>query len=276
MSLRPGLCSVTFRDREVPEVVDLAVDAGLACIEWGGDVHVPHGDLAAAAVAAEATRSAGLDVASYGSYLCADDDAGVALPAVLDTAETLGAPAIRVWAPFGIEPDAGAEAHASVARALTTIAGSAAERNMAVYLEFHGGTLTATARSAVGLLHEVGADNLLCGWQPPYWDPQPVESDVADLALLAPSLAHLHVYAWLPDGTREALAAEDALWPTRLVTAGATPPVAGLPRAALLEFVADDDPAAFVADARTLRRWLGRFETDRVGPRPPPSEEGGS
>ena len=43
MRIRPGLCSITFRDLSVDDVVALAADAGLAGIEWGADRHVPPG-----------------------------------------------------------------------------------------------------------------------------------------------------------------------------------------------------------------------------------------
>ena len=39
--IRPGLCSVTFRELDAERVVELAAEAGLACVEWAGDVHVP-------------------------------------------------------------------------------------------------------------------------------------------------------------------------------------------------------------------------------------------
>src|SRR5699024_11543257 len=41
----PILCSVTFRERSVEEVIDVAQKAGLQGIEWGADVHVPPGNL---------------------------------------------------------------------------------------------------------------------------------------------------------------------------------------------------------------------------------------
>ena len=43
MTIRPGLCSITFRDLAVDDVVALAAEAGLAGIEWGADRHVPPG-----------------------------------------------------------------------------------------------------------------------------------------------------------------------------------------------------------------------------------------
>ena len=40
-----GLVSVTFRDKTPAEIVSEVKKAGLDAIEWGGDVHVPHGDV---------------------------------------------------------------------------------------------------------------------------------------------------------------------------------------------------------------------------------------
>ena len=42
--LTGGLVSITFRDLEANEIIDLVKKSGLTAIEWGGDVHVPHGD----------------------------------------------------------------------------------------------------------------------------------------------------------------------------------------------------------------------------------------
>ena len=63
-----GLVSVTYRRLPAEAVVRLAKDAGLACIEWGSDVHVPETDPAGARRVGEFTRAAGLSVASYGTY----------------------------------------------------------------------------------------------------------------------------------------------------------------------------------------------------------------
>ena len=67
--IRPGLCSVTLRALEPSAVVELAAAAGLEAIEWGGDVHVPPGDVDRAGQVRTLTEGAGLAVASYGSYL---------------------------------------------------------------------------------------------------------------------------------------------------------------------------------------------------------------
>jgi sugar phosphate isomerase/epimerase len=253
--IRAGLCSVTFRALTVDQVARLAAEAGLTAIEWGGDVHVPPGDDEAVARTRRAAEAAGLTTVSYGSYLLADGDASAATVArALDTAVALGAPNVRVWAPFGVEP--GSDRAREVVTALATTCGAAAERGLTIGLEFHGGTLTETAASTEALLDAVGAPNLATYWQPPYWLPaRPAAADAAEVTRLAPRLSHLHVYEWAGGTDRRPLAEGTMRW--RAVFDALDRAGAGDGRAALLEFVAGDEPDALLADARTLHDLLG-------------------
>ncbi len=65
----PGLVSITFRQLTAAEIIALMTQAGLAAIEWGGDIHVPHGDEAQARAVARMGADAGLHVAAYGLLL---------------------------------------------------------------------------------------------------------------------------------------------------------------------------------------------------------------
>src|SRR4051794_38844460 len=62
------LVSVAFRHLSPKDVVALVRQAELNSIEWGGDVHVPPGELGVADEVARLMHDAGLIVASYGSY----------------------------------------------------------------------------------------------------------------------------------------------------------------------------------------------------------------
>jgi sugar phosphate isomerase/epimerase len=249
----PGLCSVTFRRLEVEEVAHIAAAAGLAALEWGGDVHVPPGDDGAITRAVRATAAAGVTIASYGSYLLADGDASAGTVArALDTAVALGAPNVRVWAPFGIEP--GSSRTGEVVTALVEVCEQAAARDLTVGVEFHAGTLTETAASTVALLDAVGAANLATYWQPPYWlQARPPAADAAEVAGLARRLSHLHVYEWAGAAERRPLAEGAARWQAVIGALDAAP----RPRVAFLEFVVADDPRRLDDDARTLRELLG-------------------
>ncbi len=145
------------------------------------------------------------------------------------------------------------------------MATAAEARGISVYLEFHGGTLTASTASALALLDAVCAPNVFTAWQPPYWAVQSVDADRADLSAIGRRLGHLHVYQWDPDGTRHPLAMGADSWPSRLatITSSDADDRWRFPRrAALLEFVVDDDPAAVAVDAATLRGWLDGLEEE--------------
>lgn len=239
MAIVPGLVSVTFRHLGVAEVVALACRAGLRAVEWGGDVHVP--SPRAAYEARARCADAGLAVAAYGSYY----RGGPGFGDVLRTAVALGAPRIRVWA--GAHGSADADRNAVVADLAHAVALAAGE-GIEICLEYHAGTLTDTLESTVDLLDAVPGVR-------PYWQPpvgERIAGALAAVEVLRPVTAH--VFAWDDAGERLPLAAGEPLWRPVLDA------LRGLPGTchALLEFVRDDDPAAFAEDAATLLRWLAR------------------
>ena len=94
-SLRIGLCSVTFRQKSVAEVVALAKKAGIGYIEWGGDIHVTNED--DARNVKSICDNADIKISSYGSYFnCADYD-GDKWIQVCKIAKEMDAESIRVW-----------------------------------------------------------------------------------------------------------------------------------------------------------------------------------
>jgi 3-dehydroshikimate dehydratase len=241
VSLVPGLVSVTFRQLVPVEIIDLVVAHGLRAVEWGGDVHVPVGDLAVAREVGRRCADAGIAVEAYGSYYRGTGDFGP----VLETAIALGAPRVRVWAGklgSGEETD-----RAAVVAELRRAAELAADVGVEVAVEYHANTLTDTLPSALELFREVPALK-------PYWQP-PVGSSLQDALVAVPALAPVtaHVFSWDDAGRRLALADRAELWRPVLAELAALPGT----RYALLEFVRDDDPRAFAEDAAVLRRWLG-------------------
>lgn len=249
MSIRPGLCSVTFRQLDPEALAALAADAGLQVIEWGGDVHVPAGDVARAADVARITADAGLAVASYGSYFRAT--AGEEIAPVLDSAEALGADRIRVWAGrIGSALATPAERTATI-DALAGAAEQAGRRGISLALEFHARTLADDADQTLRVLDEVGSPHLSTYWQPTVSAPDDVA--VAEYRQIADRVAAVHVFSWWPAAERLPLTAREGLWRAFAAAASAA---AVPPRDALLEFVPDDDPAALAGEAAALRAFL--------------------
>lgn len=251
--IRPGLCSVTFRALPVERVVELAEQAGLACIEWAGDAHVPAGDVEAAERARTLTEQAGLAVASYGSYLDFqgdDDKASRQAEAVLDSARALGAPRVRVWAGRSGSAQATETDRARTVARIRELADAAAQHGIGVGLEFHGGTLTDEIGSTLRLLDEIDRENVTTYWQPHQGQPAPEALDTLRQAL--PRVSTIHVFSWWPTHERHRLAERSELWSAAFTILAAE----GSDRDALLEFVPDDDPALLESEARTLRALI--------------------
>jgi 3-dehydroshikimate dehydratase len=249
--VRPGLCSVTFRELSAEEIVDLATSAGLESIEWGADVHAPPDDPAALERVRKLTEAAGLVVASYGSYYRAEPDDTRAAPAALvAAAEHLGTGRVRVWAGRQASADASTEDRAATVGELRKACDLAAAGGVELALEFHRGTLTDTVASTVQLLDEVGRTNLSTYWQPPVGVAD--DEAAAGLDALLPRVSTLHVFSWGPASERLPLAARAVLW-QRVLTAAQTAPAC---TDALLEFVAGDEPALLRSEALTLRALL--------------------
>ena len=248
--LTTGLVSITFRALSPPEIVRLVREASLDTIEWGGDVHVPPGDVRRAQEIARLTTDAGLSVAAYGSYYRAGPSEGDSPPfaRVLETALALGAPVVRVWAGTVGSGDAGEAVRRAVTDDLRRAAALAAEARVQIALEFHGGTLSDTPDAALRLLGDIGHPHLKTLWQPAV-GASPAER-LAGLRRLLPHLAHIHAFQWAADGARLPLADGEAEWHEYLSLAARdnNHPV-------LLEYVPGDSPEAFRRDAGTLRRW---------------------
>ncbi len=249
----PGLVSVTFRKLSPATIIDLVKQADLQAIEWGGDIHVPHGDLSRARDVRNRTADAGLAVAAYGSYYRVGCSAknGLSFQSVLDTAVTLGAPLIRVWAGDKSSRDADVGHWNMIVEESRVIAEAARSAGVLIAYEYHGGTLADTPATTIRLLHEVNHSNAATLWQPVISNS--VDENLQALRQVLPHVANVHVFYWRPIGPERCSLAEGAAhWREYLrVLLGS-----GRDHYALIEFVRGDEPAAFLADARVLRQIL--------------------
>ncbi|HET9392487.1 MAG TPA: TIM barrel protein [Candidatus Rubrimentiphilum sp.] len=257
MALELGLCSVTFRKLDYANVLELATSARVRGIEWGADIHVPAGDAERAKAVKAESAACGITVASYGSYVEAGVTSNEAFADVLATASALGAPNIRIWAGRrGIaSTDVTARDRAKCVAALRAFAFAAAKASVTLSLEFHRETLTDSLDSTLRLLDETADPNVFTYWQPAYWQPERnnTAAAIAELEALRPRLSHLHIFNWGPERERLPLQAAETFWQPVLDRVCAWNDSS---RYAFLEFVREDDPAAFIEDAATLRNWL--------------------
>jgi sugar phosphate isomerase/epimerase len=246
--MRLGLVSVTFRQLAPREIVDLVKQAGLEAIEWGGDVHVPHGDNRRAQEVRAMTEDAGLQIAAYGSYYRAGQ--GVSFDEILNTASALNAPTIRIWAGVKSSNNATVEERERIVKDIQQACQEAEMHGMTVSLEYHRGTLTDEIESCMSLVQEVGHDNLRLYWQPDTLVPH--RQRVEDLNMVRMHVSHVHVFQWTrehDETVRHELKAGEPEWLEYLHQLRANDGYK------LIEFVKDDSPEQFLLDAATLKGW---------------------
>lgn len=259
--LRSGLVSITFRALDPAEIIELVSRAGLDAVEWGGDVHVPHGDVGKARAVRRLTEEGGLSVASYGSYYRVAATTEFTIAATVDTAAALGAPTLRVWAGDRGSADADARYWDLAVEDSRRVAEEAAGAGIRVAYEFHRNTLTDTTESTLKLLEAVGHPNLGTYWQPPR---ELSEAELhGSLSRVLPYVSNLHVFHWGPNGERFPLAEGHDRWASLLRLLG---PVAAEPRFAMIEFVRGDAPEAFLSDAEALLAILREAGGQVAGP----------
>ncbi len=249
--MRKGLVSISFRRHTPAEVVKAAAAARLECVEWGGDVHVPHGDLSAAGEVARITEDRGLAVSAYGSYLRLGEPGQPEHRQVVDTALALGAPIIRVWAGKRASKDAGDQYQNGVVEETLRLAETAAAEGVTIAFEYHGNTLTDTRASATLLFEKTAHPAVKTLWQPPQG--ADTEECILSLQDALPYLSNVHVFHWWPDGKhRRPLDNGMDRWRrfvSEIRSYGADPDL-------LLEFMPDDSIETLPTEAATLHHLI--------------------
>lgn len=245
---KTGLCSITFRKFSVDEIIQLVQKAGLDGIEWGGDVHVPADNLENAKAIAEATRNAGLEVASYGSYLRLGDyeENPYTIEQTVETAVALKTKYIRVWAGSKASEIASSEYRQGVISQAREIAEAAAKYDIIISLEYHRNTLTDTVESTLELLEEINLENVTSCWQPSIDLTR--EQHVNSIKRTNNWLTHIHVFQW--DGIERLDLSEGIEEWKHYLSALRTD---FTNRYLLLEFVKDDSKTQFFEDVKALK-----------------------
>ena len=247
--MKAGLCSVTFRNLSVPEIIELAKKSGLTSIEWGSDIHVPENDLENASAAGKLTRAAGLECPSYGSYFKCRE--GEDFNSYSLAAEKLGATTIRVWAGEKDAEEWTKEEYCAFVKRVQHYAEIAKARNQIVAFEFHYGTFNNSAERSLQLLRDIACENVKTYFQPMYWKAwsgeEEIQNNLQAIEKLKDKIENIHVYCWR-GFERFPLSTGERAWREYIGAIGQAN--------YYLEFVKNDDVGAFFADSALLQKLL--------------------
>lgn len=254
--LYSGVVSVTFRSLQPAEIIRLAAQAGLNGIEWGGDVHVPHGDVKKAREVYRMTIESGLKIPSYGSYFELGNSRtnGLEFDRVLESAVELHAPHIRIWAGNVGSRDAGEDYRKSINEETQGICDAALKENIKISFEYHNDSLTDTPESTIKLIRDVNRSNLYTYWQASL-NTAP-EERLEGMKKVSPWLSNIHVYQ-LDGYDRLELSEGEEEWKKYF---GYAAKIEG-DRFCMLEFVKNELPEQMIKDAGVLNRLLKSSNT---------------
>lgn len=240
-----GLCTVTFRELSVKDILHLAEKNQLEAIEWGGDVHLPPGDFETAEQIRKESEKIGIKYTSYGSYYFLQDSQN--FHEVLKTAKALGAKTIRVWAGKKDSKEADNSYMKSLIQEAREIADLAAKEKIKIAFEYHSGTLTDTPEAAYRLINKINHPNLSLYWQPS--EQLSVLERQESLKKLLPIISNVHVFHWKDFYNRYSLKQGETEWKSYLKL------LQNKDRVYYFEFVKNDSVDQFISDLKTLRDW---------------------
>ena len=251
--LKTGLVSISFRDLTINEIIEMVQIARLDSIEWGGDVHVPHGDKLTARKVHQKCELLGIKCPSYGSYYKVGEynKPVFEFKKVLDSAISLKSEKIRIWAGTRGTDSADKKYWDYIIKELKELCSLAASEGIDVALEYHGKTLTDNSKDTMKLLAKTNMDNLSTYWQPPVG--LTYEENLRDIRILKNHISNIHTFTW-HDRERMPLSTGSDKWREyfKLVNTWQT-------RYCMLEFIKDNSIEGFYKDAATLKDLLREY-----------------
>lgn len=242
-----GLTSVTFRNLEAEEIIELCKKAQLDCIEWGADIHVVPNDFKKAQYIREKMLNENLQINSYGSYFKVGVNKLEEFKAVFETAVVLGAPIIRVWCGNKGSNETDEQEFKSYVNELKIMCRIAKEKDIIVACEYHKGTYNDNADAALKLINEVDEINYKTYWQTIDYD----ENDLKALKLLKKHIVVAHIFTWNKKNKRFNLSRKAEMWKKYISE------IQNEPISLILEFVKKDSKRQFLKDAKFLKGITG-------------------
>lgn len=239
-----GLVSISFRKHSPEEIILAAKKAGLECIEWGSDVHVPPDDTEKLNAVVALQKKHGICCSSYGTYFRLGVTPTQELLQYIRAAKTLGTDVLRLWC-----GDKGSAKYFKwQKKKLFDECKKAAEiaesESVTLCMECHNHTFTDEIEAALELMKAVDSPYFRMYWQPNQF--KTVQQNMNYAKRISEYTHHIHVFNWSGD-ERYPLEESIEIWEKYLENFKGE-------RALLLEFMPDDDIETLSREAQALRR----------------------
>jgi sugar phosphate isomerase/epimerase len=163
---RIGVASVTFRNKTIEQIVEIAENADVSYVEWGADVHVTNREEAQKARAL--CDEHGITVSSYGSYFRVGESDVGDWRELCEIASILGASSIRVWLGNQNSEDTDDYTYLRLLEDCRKICDIASEYNILVSPECHDHTFNNNTDAFLKFFADLQRDNFRTYFQSRY------------------------------------------------------------------------------------------------------------
>lgn len=242
--MKVGFTTVTFRNKSVEEIYEIAMKSNIKNIEWGGDIHLPVNDFVTAKYIKDKSKAYGINNLSYGSYYKLGSCDTELFENICKTAYIINAEIVRIW--LGEKSSklvSDFEFDKLVAEA-KTLCKIATKYNIIVAFEFHKNTYNDNAKSCIKFIETCGENNLKTYWQP-LGD---YKEDLKNLKAVANHLITVHVFNWTKSDRRKLLYKGRRKWVNYIEIIKEL----GLKVNYVLEFCKGDEVGNFIRDVEFL------------------------
>lgn len=250
--IRLGLSSQAFPARSPRDVIALALDLGLEGIEWAAESHLAPGKASEAQALLFETLMARLAIVSFAALYRVDParENGLGFTALLDTASSLQAPILRIFAGRLAYAKADPAERKALKAEVHRLGDLSAERGITLCLSLCRGTALEDYASAQVLIAELAHPFVRLAWEA--MPGRPSEEGTATLEGLKAETALVLARSADSQGQASSLAAEVEAWDRRVgaFLAGETAPK--MSRFILLGRMGNDDEAMLREDAAFL------------------------
>ncbi len=165
-SLKIGVASVTFRNKTVGQIVEIAKNAGVGFIEWGADVHVK--SLEDAILAKKLCDENNIKISSYGSYYRTGCSDKAEWEAVCRIANEMGASSVRIWLGKKDSEKFTEDEYKALSEELKFLCDKAKEYNLLVCPECHDNTFNNNTEAIIRLKNDLNCENFKTYFQSRY------------------------------------------------------------------------------------------------------------
>lgn len=184
-----GFTTTSFRQiRSLEKIVEIAVDAKIDCIEWGGDKHIK--SVADARRAKELCDKACIRINSYASYYRVGCKNAAEWKKICEISSAMGARSVRVWLGRADSEKTDGATYKAIVEDMKYICTVAKEYGLIVCPECHDNTFNNNTDAFLKIHAEVGCDNFKTYFQSRY---RRLEYDLDRIERTLPYIETVHI-----------------------------------------------------------------------------------